>query len=115
MKKLLLSSITLLLFACSILIFQVSCQKETIAQTNTGSTPKNKIIFVKIQRGVSELPNEIWTANIDGTEQQKINISIPTGKTIDPDNVEITNDGSKIILELWDNIANSTSDIYMQY
>jgi len=109
MKKLLLSSIVLLLFSFSILLFQVSCQKEANANTNNTTTTQNKILFVKSQTGQ---PREIWTANIDGTNQQKVNITIPSGKTIDDETVEITADGSKIVLVLWNNATPSTGDIY---
>ena len=61
MKKLLLSSIILLLFSSSILIFQVSCQKEAKADTNN-ITQQNKIIYIKAILASNE--NEIWTANI---------------------------------------------------
>jgi len=68
MRKLLLSSIVLLIFS----IF-VSCQKGA-----------NKIVFVK--------DFEIWTANIDGTNAQQI-ATIPNNG----DNIRISTNGSKII------------------
>lgn len=116
MKKLLLGSAALILFAISITIFQISCQKESQAQTTnytlppattttlggvivgtglsvtsngtlsvnpSGATQQNKILFVKsFVSGTTEW-SEIWTANYDGTNAQKINITVPAGMTID--------------------------------
>ena len=116
MKKLLLGSAALTLFAISITIFQISCQKESQAQTTSytlppattttlggvivgngltvtsngtlsvtpgGATQQNKILFVKsFVSGQTEW-SEIWTANYDGTSAQKINITVPSGMTID--------------------------------
>lgn len=116
MKKLLLGSAALTLFAIAITLLQISCQKETQAQTTTftlspattttlggvivgsglsvtsngtlsvtssGTTQQNKILFVKsIVSGTTER-SEIWTANYDGTNAQKINIIVPSGMTID--------------------------------
>jgi len=111
MKKLLLSSIILFLFSASILLFQVSCQKEANAGViNTNAA--NKIVYIKNYRPSGTLINEIWTANLDGSNQQKVNITIPSGKFIDNENVAISADGSKIIISIWDNIASSTGDIY---
>jgi hypothetical protein len=116
MKKLLLSSIVLLAFSASIVLFQMSCHKTADAQSpayilpvatttklggvipdgttisvdGTGkisaiaAAPKqqNKIIYVKNLplAGSSGLYyGQIWTANYDGTGQQQINITLPSG------------------------------------
>lgn len=116
MKKLLLGSAALTIFALAVTLFQISCQKESIAQTTTytlppattttlggvivgnglsvtsngtlsvnssGGTQQNKILFVKsFVSGQTEW-SEIWTANYDGSNAQKINITVPAGMTID--------------------------------
>lgn len=118
MRQLLLGSVILIIFAIAITLFQISCQKESNAQTTTytlppattttlggvivgnglavtnngtlsvtccgsGSMQQNKILFVKsFLSGPTEW-SEIWTANFDGTNPQKINITVPAGMTID--------------------------------
>ena len=123
MRKLFLSTIVLLLFTISILLFQISCKKEATAQSptfvlqpattsklggvmpdgatisvdasgkisaisnsNNSTTQQNKIIFMKDIYG-SPTGNkydsaEIWTANYDGSNQQKINLALPTGYVV---------------------------------
>jgi hypothetical protein len=113
MKKILLSTIVLLAFTVSILLFQISCKKEATAQSpsyvlpvattsrlggvmpdgttiaidGTGkisatgsSVQQNKIIYV-LQSGPNG-SDQLWTVNYDGTGQQLINITLPTGLTI---------------------------------
>jgi len=110
MKKLLLGSVFLTIFAFAITIFQISCQKEAVANTELGYdlpratattlggvivgqglgvTPdgtlsvtsdsvvqQNKIIYIK---RIFNGNGEIWTANYDGSNQQKLNIALPYG------------------------------------
>ncbi len=105
MKKLLLSSIVLLLFSCSILIFQVSCQKEALADTKN-TTQLNKIAYTKSDTaGVSE----IWTSNNDGTNQQKVNISLPANYYI-RQSVTVSNNGTLLIFPVETAILNSGVD-----
>jgi Tol biopolymer transport system component len=103
MKKLLLSSIILLLFSCSILIFQVSCQKEANAGTNNITT-MNKIVYMNYD-DITGL-YEIYTSNLDGTNNTKVPITIPSGLKMN-DAVAITPDGNKLIFTLR-NINSST-------
>jgi hypothetical protein len=73
MKKLLLSSIVLFLFSASIMMFQVSCQKDANARINELHN-KTKLIYTKSSSGKAE----IWIANIDGTNPTKVPISLPS-------------------------------------
>ncbi len=68
MRKLLLSSIVLFLFSASIMMFQISCQKQANARTATGS---NLVIFGKTNGSNVD----IWYCNPDGTGMQKVNIA----------------------------------------
>jgi len=116
MKKLILSTIVLLAFSASVILFEVSCHKTAKAQSpnyvlpaatttklggvipdgttisvdgtgkistiGTAAKQQNKIIYVKNLplAGSSGLYyGQIWTANYDGTGQQQINITLPTG------------------------------------
>jgi Tol biopolymer transport system component len=109
MKKLLLSSIILLLFSCSILIFQVSCQKEAKANTNN-ITQQNKIIYIKALPSAGD-QNEIWTANIDGTNQQRVAINFPANYALEDDggSITLTPDNQKIIFAM---SVNSIRQVY---
>jgi len=69
MKRILLASIILTLFSCSLLIFQVSCRQEATAQT-TGSS--NVIPFVSW----TSVKGSLYTINIDGTNQRVLNIGM---------------------------------------
>jgi len=90
MKKLLLSSIVLITFSLSIILFQVSCKKEAIAQTTTTHTTtvsvdtikqESKILFIKM--GLPPITSAIWIVNYDGTNPQQINITLPANHVID--------------------------------
>lgn len=77
-------------FSFAIIVFQVSCKKTSEAAPATSSnttSQQNKIIFQKeFYGGVSNNPSydygEIWTANYDGSNPQKLNISLPSGMVI---------------------------------
>lgn len=81
MKKLLYSSIVLLLFSTSILLFQISCQKDAEAnsQEDTSSTSQqlNKLVFKKLSWPSQKIISEIWIVNYDGSNATKVNITLP--------------------------------------
>src|SRR5689334_16056327 len=87
MKKIFLSSVALLTFSLSIILFQMSCKKSADAASPTVATAplqQNKIVFTKniplVAPGTQGLYyGEIWVANYDGSNQQKINITLPSG------------------------------------
>ena len=97
MKKLLLSSIVLTLFSASIILFQLSCKKTADAQTGTsnGLHQLNKIVFAKLLTGGGA--TEIWTMNYDGTNQTKVNITMPAGQHITDEYPKLSPDGTKIV------------------
>jgi hypothetical protein len=90
MKKLLLGSVFLTIFAFAIMIFQISCQKDAIAAKDSSSvsTQQNKIVFLKWVTSPNH--REIWTANYDGSDQKKLNIALLPGA--DPINICISPD-----------------------
>jgi len=134
MRKLLLGSIALMTFAIAIILIQISCKKEAVAQSN-GNTGSNYILKpattsalggVIIGNGLSIAGDgtlsvnnneanyggsaqlnlilyshngELWTANIDGTNQTKIPITLPTGITV-LDNAHLSPDGKKVIFDV---------------
>lgn len=109
MKKLLLGSITLCLFSFSMILFQMSCKKDVVAQSNNQSTI-NKLVYYKIISNVVE----IWTSKYDGTAQTKINLSIPTGLELDEDvTPRLSPDGLKVFFVLYSEQNNvSDRDLY---
>jgi len=89
MKKLIKSSLVLLTLSLSVVIFQLSCKKSADAAntTNSTSSQQNKILFQRDFYGSNNAPTrydyaEIWTANYDGSNQQKVNVDLPTGVVI---------------------------------
>lgn len=82
MKKVLLSTIVLTAFSCSLILFQLSCKKVAVAadQTSTSTPQVGKLIYSKlVTPASSNAYYELWTANYDGTNQQKISITLPAG------------------------------------
>ncbi len=101
MKTLLKSSIVLILFSLSIILFNISCEKKAEAQPNTTVTAVQNVglIFFKKE---SDKQNEFWKANYDGTNQVKITIaSVPAGMEFDTVSFRISPDGKKIFFNLY--------------
>jgi len=94
MKKILLSTIVLLFFSISIGIFQISCQKEATAETaeNTATSQVNKIIYMKWNNTYPEF----WICNYDGTNNLKVNLSLPSGIAVSENPPFMSPDGQKI-------------------
>jgi hypothetical protein len=96
MKKLLLSSVCLLIFATSVLIVQMSCSK-TSAQMRPGDNPQaGKILFGRHVSG----NYEIWSADYDGSNASAIPISLPPDVylvgNVDTKGVKVSPDGQKL-------------------
>jgi hypothetical protein len=79
MKKILLGTIILTCFAFSMILTQVSCQKS-VAQVANGN--ENLILFVRSEYTNPNSQLEIWISNIDGTNQRKVPITLPSGLKI---------------------------------
>jgi hypothetical protein len=99
MKKLLYSSIVLTIFSLSSILFQISCQEESIAGNNQ-TQAQTKFLYSKASAGVWEY----WTANIDGSNHQIVPIVLPNSEKIGGYG-KITSDGQSIIF----NARNSTN------
>ena len=94
MKTLLKSSILLLFFSFSLLVFNLSCKKESTAQ-NTSTSIQNLgiLVFTKIE---DKEKNVFWTSKYDGTGQTKITVSsFPTTGEIWRESIKISPDGKK--------------------
>jgi len=94
MKKMLLSTVVLFLFSLSILVFQISCKKASHAAPVPASTlQQNKLLFLKFTSNAAE----IWTANYDGSNQQKLNVTLPTNVVVEQDSkIKLSPDGKTI-------------------
>lgn len=105
MKKILLSSIILFLFSVSIVLFQISCKKEAVADVAVGGTsPSNLGVILYTKRSVSST-TELWTANYNGTNQKKININLGTGKSIETG--FLSPDGKLVFVVLQEKLSNN--------
>ena len=97
MKKLLLGSIVLFLFAGAVLMLQISCGKFVIAESPVhGYSQLNKIVFFKsVPPSVGK--HEVWIANYDGSGAIKINISLPPNVTMAGENgIRLSPDGKTL-------------------
>lgn len=103
MKKIVLSTIALTAFALSILLFDISCKKTAMAVTdNVATQQQGKIIYQKQFYGSGNQGydyGEIWTANYDGTGQQKLNITLPANMVIALVEPKISPDGKTIFFD----------------
>ena len=150
MKKLFLGSAALIVFSLSIILFQISCQKDAVAQTvtttgytlpaattstlggvivgsglsvnangtlsvnSTGATvtQQNKILYIKYSTSSTANNDEIWSANYDGSNQQKVNIVKPAGFNIEPQDVPaISPDRQTIFFSMY-NITTNVHGLY---
>lgn len=113
MKKVLLSTIVLTAFSFSIILFQISCKKEAnaVAQTNV-ATQQSKIIYLKEFYGSGNTHfdhGEIWSANYDGTSQQKISITLPTNVVIALVAPKVSPDGKTLFFNAF--LTDGTDDV----
>ncbi len=111
MKKILLSSVVLLVFSASMLVFQMSCKKDLNASPNQ----QNKVLYVKLETSGFEL----WTVNTDGSNKNKVPLTLPSNLSFPstPSNFLqflplISPDGNTIILTLMDANLGSDFSIY---
>ena len=113
MKKLLMGSISLCLFSLAMILFQMSCKKDVVAQASSASTQINKIVYYKYSASIDAL--QIYTAKYDGTAQTLINISLPTGVEFDDDTLpKLSPDGTKVFFtSLTASATSNNRDIYM--
>lgn len=109
MKKLLMGSIVLTILSFSIITFQLSCSKPANAQSGAalGLTQLNIILF---ERSTSTFPqvSELWIANIDGSNQKKIPITLPVGITLYPGS-RLSPDGKFVIFQTRDSTITGSS------
>lgn len=77
MKKILLSSVSLLLFAISVSLFQMSCDNALSAESDNslGTIQQDKIIYFRCPTADAE-DTEIWISSNTGGEAQKLNITL---------------------------------------
>lgn len=105
MKKLFLGTVILLGFNVAIILTQVSCQKEASAQVDNGGIKSaNLVLFYK------NATKELWIANIDGTNQHKIPITMATGYEVGYG--RLSADGKTVIFERYKTITGENAGIY---
>ena len=101
MRQTLKTSLYLLVFAISGVIFQISCSNADSQAANPSSL-LNKMFYTK---GVAAAQT-IWTCNYDGSSQTQIPISLPANVTFNGTNgnayPKIAPDGQTIFFVGWD-------------
>lgn len=83
-----------------------------ISAVNNGNTQQNKILYAVPYSNASASGVVIWSANYDGTNAQKLNISIPSGSTIGGNTLTLSPDHKTIFFEVVDNNGFGVSYIY---
>lgn len=106
MKKLIQTSIVLLLFSSSLLLFQMSCKKEASAQTGTNQNT-GLIVFLK-----DSLTNYVHIVNKDGSNRRTVRIQMPGNYIILPYELKLSSDGSKLIFIGMPGNSNTPDGIY---
>jgi hypothetical protein len=97
MKTIFKSSLVLLLFSFSLVLFNLSCSKESVAQT---TTPQNVGLIVFSKSG--DNPNNFWTVKYDGTGATKVTIaSFPAQAETDESSFHLSPDGKKVFFLLY--------------
>ncbi|KHJ39187.1 hypothetical protein PBAC_05000 [Pedobacter glucosidilyticus] len=99
MKKVFLSTLILLGFSLSMLIFQASCKKEATAQQNT-QTITGTILYSLYNDNTST--TEYWICNEDGSNNKKIPLILPSGLRLDDPNGKLSKDGKTLIFVVRD-------------
>jgi len=135
-----MGSLALTLFSCAILIFQVSCSKDAIAQvaeyilpaassTNLGGvmigdglqvTSAGKLSVVTndstniSQKNIILLEDQLdgfIICNYDGSGKKKIPITLPAGRQLNGTNAKLSPDGTKLFFDVYES-STGTSFIY---
>ena len=134
MRKIFLGSIVLTLFAITTSVIQVSCNRDVIAQNSSYVLPPattsrlggvivggglsissdgvlstsgnsiNKILYVIKQTSGGNLSYEMWLANYDGSNKNRVNITLPRKIVVKDDmSPRLSPDGKKIFFLAYDN------------
>lgn len=105
MKKLLMSSFALLMFALSMFLFQASCKKEAVAETTNTVTyqPLGYFLYEKSSRvinsaGVNTDVYQFWLANYDGTNQHQIPVTLPSTVSNYGNSAHLSPDGKRLFI-----------------
>ncbi len=134
MKKILFGSIVLSMFSISIILFQISCQKEVIAQTNNPyvlppattaalggvivgqglSVSNTGVLSTNSASGVTQQGfllighnNNFTLMNYDGTNMKTIPIVLPSGRILNGTNGILSPDGKTLFFEVYESSSNT--------
>ena len=105
MNKLFKSSLVLLLFSFSMIIFQISCEEEADAVPSTTSTVKPTGLIYFFKYGANQQV-ELWTAKYDGSDQKSL-VTLTSGKTFfEEGGIGVSPDGTKIFFTVFETAGN---------
>lgn len=109
MKSILKASVVLCFFALSVTLSQISCSKEARGQGTNGLAQLNKLVYYTYDGQF-----EIWTCNYDGSNQAKVNISLPSGVRFYNDwSPRMSPDGRNIFFSAISGVHYSGIDLYV--
>ncbi|WP_304065006.1 hypothetical protein [Pedobacter glucosidilyticus] len=95
MKKVFLSTLILLGFSLSTLIFQASCKKEATADTKTTTKSENLGILLIKKRDANNVM-KLYTSDYEGKNIKLVNINVSE----DIEEAQLSPDGKTIIFSL---------------
>ena len=98
MKKLLMSSVVLIAFSLTIIVFQMSCKKDVNAQTAQGGITQQNILL--IHKHNNSTIDELWTSNYDGSNQKKIPITLQAGQSFSSNQAALSPDGKLVFMTI---------------
>lgn len=99
MKKIIYSTIVLTAFSLSLILFQISCQDDALAENNDIKS-SNRFLYAHYDDNSNT--TEYWTANMDGTDSKKIPITLPGGLSLSDYSGKLTPDGQTLIFSVRD-------------
>jgi hypothetical protein len=94
MKKILYSTITLVCFSLSLILFQISCDDE--AEASVKSETLNRFLYVMYDDKTTGAFS-FWTANNDGTDRKEISITLPAELFLSYGGARLTPNGQTLI------------------
>lgn len=97
MKKLLMGTLVLTLFAISFSLVQISCSKTNAQTSSVNLVQLNKVAYA---RSISGSDVQIWTVNYDGSNDTQIPVVLPATVHISNDQtsfgIKLSPDGQKL-------------------
>ncbi|MCK6617223.1 MAG: hypothetical protein L6Q51_06240 [Cyclobacteriaceae bacterium] len=97
MKRIIQTALVLTVFALTLILFQISCNDEAIANPSGSNQIKNRLLYYKVNHNTDV--TELYTIKLDGTDKKSIPLMLPAGLKIRLEGLDaaITPDGKSLI------------------